>query len=410
MRQRGVYKRGRVWWISYYDASGKRHFERGGRSYQEAAQLREQRIAEVRRGTLALATKRIPTFVEFVETWRREIALGLKPSTRRGYETALKHHLLPRFGSWPINRINRAAARAFIAEKAKEQRWSYSRERPNPDRPTLSRKTIQNLVALLSAILEAAAVDYELLPTNPLRGILRRRNMPTAAFAPREPRVRVLEPEDFHRAVDLLPERPRRMVLTAALAGLRWGEQVGLKVEDVDLRRNRLRITRALYRRVPQTPKTEQSVRDVVMSPLVRQIVQAVPWREGYIFSPDGVTPIGEGSWLRRRWTAAQKAAGSRTPIGWHDLRHQAASFWIALGKSPKWIAQQLGHASAGFTLDRYGHLFESVETVAGEWPEDLMPGLATVTETVTITEGQRGTERVPARPGRGRGGHIGGH
>lgn len=349
-------------------------------AYQEAVQFRERRVLEVRRGTLDVAHRRIPTFGEFVETWRREISIGLKPSTVRGYETALTHHLVPRFGSWPLNRINRAAARSLIAEKAKEQRWSYSRLNPNPNRPTLSRKTVQNMVALLSAILEVAAVDYELLPANPLRGILRRRNMPTAAFAPREPRVRVLEPQDFRRAVELLAERPRNMVIVAALAGLRWGEQVALRVEDVDLKKNRLRITRALYRRIPQTPKTEQSVRDVVMSPLVRQLVQSVPWTEGYIFSKDGIAPIGEGSWLRRTWIAAQRKAGIRTPIGWHDLRHQSVSLWIALGKSPKWIAQQHGHASAGFTLDRYGHLFESVETIAGEWPEDLIWPGGTVT------------------------------
>lgn len=95
--------------------------------------------------------------------------------------------------------ITRAAVKAWIAKKAKEQRHSYSQRKPNPNRPTLSKKSVLNMVALLAAILETATVDYELLSANPLRGILRRRNF--ADFRPQERRVRILEPEDFRRAV-----------------------------------------------------------------------------------------------------------------------------------------------------------------------------------------------------------------
>lgn len=163
------------------------------------------------------------------------------------------------------------------------------------------------------------------------------------------------------------------MVLVAALAGLRWGEQVALRKEDVDFPRNKLRITRSLYKRIPQTPKTEQSVRDIDMSPTVRRILHGVPWNEGLIFSSDGKTPIGDRSWLKRQWRKAQLGAGARQPIRWHDLRHQYVSLLIAAGKSPKCIAEQAGHASAGFTLDRYGHLFSTIAPAPVEWPEDLL-------------------------------------
>ncbi len=299
--------------------------------------------------------------------------IGLKPSTRRGYETALHHHLLPHFGDWPLPAINRAAVKAFIATKAQQLRASYSRRNPNPNRPTLSQKTILNLVALLSAILEAAAADYELLPTNPLRGILRRKHFPTDALRPRDRRVHVLEPEAFKDAVTQLRPPALQLVLVATLAGLRWGEEVALRIEDIDFRRNALRVTRALYKRVPQTPKTAQSVRDVDMSPTVRRILQALPRQEGLVFSPDGRTPIGDGSWLKRQWRQAQLRAGIRQPIRWHDLRHEFVSLLIAAGKSPKYIAEQAGHASAGFTLDRYGHLFNTVTPTPVEWPEDLL-------------------------------------
>ncbi len=110
------------------------------------------------------------------------------------------------------------------------------------------------------------------------------------------------------------------------------------------------------------------------MSPIVRRILRAVPWQEGYVFSPDrGETPIGDGSWLKRQWRKAQVRANIRRPIRWHDLRHQFVSLLIAAAKDVKYIAQQAGHASAGFTLDRYGHLFETITPTHAEWPDDLL-------------------------------------
>jgi hypothetical protein len=51
----------------------------------------------------------------------------------------------------------------------------------------------------------------------------------------------------------------------------------------------------------------------------------------------------------------------------------QYVSLLIAAGRSAKYIAEQAGHSSAGFTLDTYGHLFESVKPMPVEWPEDLL-------------------------------------
>lgn len=371
----GVYLRGKVWWISYYDTFGRRHREPASSSHKQAVRARATRLADIEAGRFGLRRgRKAPTLAEFVEnSWRREVAIALKPSTLRAYETALRHHLLPHFGDWPLPAIRRSAVKAFIAKKAQQQRVSYSKRNPNPNRPTLSQKTILNMVAVLSAVLESATVDYELLATNPLRGILRRKNFPTDALRPRDKRAQVLEPESFRQVVAELDPPALQMVLVAALAGLRWGEQVALRREDIDFSRNKLRITRSFYKRVPQTPKTEQSICDIDMSPAVRRILQAVPWGEGLVFSPDGKKPIGDGSWLKRQWHKAQVRAGVRQPIRWHDLRHQYVSLLITAGKLPKYIAEQAGHASAGFTLDRYGHLFETVSPSPVEWSEDLL-------------------------------------
>ena len=312
------------------------------------------------------------------DIWRPEVELGLKPTTRRAYDMLLREHLLPAFGDWPIGVITRPDVKAFIARKARQQRHSYAKDprRVNPHRATLAPKTLRNMVGLLASILEVATIDYDLLSANPLRGILsrRRRFFPSDALRPRQKRPRIFEPDEFKCAAGHLPPKVAHMVLTAALAGLRWAELVALRIEDdIDFRRNKIHVTRQLYKRVPQTPKTERSERDVDMSPIVRQIMKSAPWSEGFVFSPDGRQAIGEGSWIKRQWRKAQVTAKVRHPIRWYDLRHQYVSLLIAAGKSTKYIAEQAGHSSAGFTLDTYGHLFETIKPMPVEWPEDLL-------------------------------------
>jgi integrase len=315
------------------------------------------------------------TLGEFVSThWWSEVAIAFKPSTLRVYNVLLEYHLLPAFGDYPLPAITRAVVKRFIAEKAHQRCHSRSRRNPNPNRPNLTPKSIKNVVALLGSLLEVAAVDYNLLDHNPLRGILRRTQFPTEANRLRGPRMRVLEPEDFRRAVGHLRPLAKEMVVVAALTGLRWGELIGLRMEeDVDFRRNKLHITRAFYRRVPQTPKTPQSIRSVEMCPTVRQLLQGRKVRQGLVFSADGMRPMGAGNWVKQQWRDAQLRAGVRSPITWHDLRHQFVSLLIAAGKHPKYIAVQAGHSSAGFTLDRYGSLFETLPVTPVEWWDDLL-------------------------------------
>ena len=63
------------------------------------------------------------------------------------------------------------------------------------------------------------------------------------------------------------------------------------------------------------------------------------------------------------------------------------------IGKSPKYIADQAGHASAGFTLDRYGHLFETITPTPVEWPEDLLwPNGCHAIVTLLAGDSRRGT------------------
>jgi integrase len=211
---------------------------------------------------------------------------------------------------------------------------------------------------------------------------------------------RVLEPEQFRDAVGRLPIKVGRMAIVAALAGgLRWGELIALRTEDIDYKRNVIHVTRQLQERKARVPKSRAGSREIDMTPFVRKVLQATD-HEGLIFSPDGTQPLNAGRWVKRQWKKAQVAAGIARPIRWHDLRHECASLLIAAGKDPLYIAKQMGHADPGFTLRQYGHLFETTKRTPVEWIDDLVwpTGCATSVTWTAATTRQNVGEQASAR------------
>ena len=75
---------------------------------------------------------------------------------------------------------------------------------------------------------------------------------------------------------------------------------------------------------------------------------------------------------MKRAWQRTIKATGVRR-IRPYDLRHTFASLLITAGRNPLYIARQMGHYSAGFTLDTYGHLMEALSRYQAEWIDELV-------------------------------------
>ncbi len=79
-----------------------------------------------------------------------------------------------------------------------------------------------------------------------------------------------------------------------------------------------------------------------------------------WLFGSTTGTALSEGNWKRMvQWPAAKRAIG-RPTLRVHDLRHTAASIWLAEGADVKVVQRILGHMSATMTLDLYGHLIDA--------------------------------------------------
>jgi len=233
----------------------------------------------------------------------------------------------------------------------------------------LATKTVNNILALFKQMLKCA-VDWGYLTAVPLAGVkkLRRPRRDLPLWSPAEIRKFLLE----------APEGWRTVWLVGIFAGLRPGEIQAMSWESQnwpDFAANKIHVTCAFEAesKVLGPTKTDRSVRLVDMVPGVRQALLVLPSRTaGRLVFPGADGGMFSRSNMKRAWRRTLKKTGVRR-IRPYDLRHTFASLLITAGKNPLYIARQMGHYSAGFTLDTYGHLMEALPKRQVEWIDELV-------------------------------------
>lgn len=178
-------------------------------------------------------------------------------------------------------------------------------------------------------------------------------------------RDRIASPEEAESLISAL----RALWAVAFYSGLRRGELMALRWEDVDFNAGLLRVERAWdpHARSFVAPKSKAGTRRVPIPSVLRSYLLEHRLRGGraggLVFGETGKFPFDYWRALKsaeRAW----KAAGLE-PIGLHQGRHTFASLMIAAGVNAKTLATFMGHASVTTTLDRYGHLMPGSEEEA---------------------------------------------
>jgi|GEM_PF-364656 len=356
---RRVGKKGVRFAIRYYGPDGRQRWETIGPNRKEAELVLAQRLVEVRSGKFPILRRRQRlTFAVFAEEWRVKHLPLVRASAADRYRSTLKYQLMPAFGDRLLSGITETVVQAWIADVVRAGHYAP--------------KSVNGAIALLKQLL-AAAVRWGYLPSNPIAGVRKlkipRRNLP------------LWTPAELRKFLLAAPEAWRPVWIVAVFCGLRPGElqpmrwQGGKDCNWPDFTANKLHVTCA-YEAKTKTlgaPKTDQSVRDVDMPPTVRAVLEAVPTRAagGLVFPrPDG--RMFSRSAMDDAWQGTLKAAGARR-IRPYDLRHTFASLLIAAGKNALYIARQMGHHSAGFTFDTYGHLMDSIPRRQVEWIDEIV-------------------------------------
>ena len=316
----------------------------------EARAWRAETQTGVRRGTL-----RAPAHTTVAEA-AEELVAGMKsgrirtrsgdlykPSAIRSYAAALRDHVVPRIGRTRLGDVQHRDVQRIADDLLAEGR--------DPS-------TIRNALMPLRVIFRRAVEDGD-VAVNPCMHL----RLP----AVRGRRERIASPREAEQLLAALPARDRPVWATALYAGLRRGELMALRWDDVDLANGVIRVKHSYDEkaRLQIEPKSRAGRRTITIVGALRDILvehKANQARaDALVFSGDA--PF-QPSNLWRRAQSAWKRAGVE-PIGLHEARHTFASILIAAGVNAKAITTYMGHASIQTTYDLYGKLMPGSEAEA---------------------------------------------
>lgn len=270
----------------------------------------------------------------------REIELGEGSGktalTRNVYGHQLDGYILPRWGSERIGDI-----RAFRIEA-----WLKTLDKSDATRAK---------VKAVFGVLYQHAMRYGWANRNPIREVRQ--------SAKRQHEPDVLTADEVTALLAALPAYARTTAVVAAVTGLRRGELVGLKWEDIDFENGKIHIRRSLVDNVEGEPKTEASKRPIPLEPALAYALQQ--WQKqtnfakpsDWVFASPfnvGRFPYYPGTVLQKVIRPAALGAGIQKRIGWHTFRRTTATWLMANGETVKTAQELMRHATPTMTLGTY--------------------------------------------------------
>jgi len=317
-----------------------------------------------------LKTHRPLTVAAFAEEWLRIKTPTLKPTSLAYYNYLLDRHILPTFGTCQLTALT----------TLKVDLWTSELINAGVS-PTTVRQARDQLKRMYTA-----ALKYKYVSENPVADSHR----PGRADTKRE----VLTPEESRRFL----RRARHHYLyalfyLAMVTGMRRGELLGLRWQDVDEAKLEVRIRQTVVdaggRALMQsTAKSDRSRREIPISPTCLRVLQRhremqrlekQAFRERYrdqdlVFSGiKGQTLAFTVLSREFKQLINSVVVEEEKPVRFHDLRHTYASLSIRKGVKPSVLSRRLGHATVAFTMDTYAHLFEDMTREAALSADELL-------------------------------------
>ncbi len=346
---------------------GKRRRDRKylyGTKRREVAEKLTAALREHQQG-MPVATER-QSVAQYMTRWLADVAKpSVRPSTYTSYASYVRLHIVPALGHHQLTKLAPQHVQAFLNEKLAAG---------------LSPRTVQYLRAILRRAIGQA-----------LKWGLVARNVAALVDPPRSrrPGVRPLSPEQARAFLEAVKgDRLEALYSVAVALGLRQGEALGLRWEDLDLAAGTLRVRHSMQR-VDGTltfvdPKTERSRRTIVLpvsivaalkAHKVRQLEQRLlagaRWQDwGLVFPSTIGTPLDGSNVTHRLRKHLERAGLPRQRF--HDLRHCCASLLLAQHVPPRIVMEILGHSQIALTMDTYSHVMPTMQREAA----DLMDGI----------------------------------
>jgi integrase len=310
----------------------------------------------------------ISTVGEFVEAFIENKRDGLKLSTYQQYKDFVRLYIQPRLGECRFKDLTPERIQAFYNElRARE----------------IGKRTIQITHTVLRSALDQAVIQG-LIHHNPAdktqRPKLKRREMDYWD-----------ESQVSQFLASIRGKRNEHLYALTIAAGLRLGEVTALKWGDIDWTpgQESIKIQRAIVWKtgggfLMDAPKTTYGLRSIeIGADMVRRLRQQLElvealraaagekWQENSLVFPSRVGTPQTRALIDKEFARYNESAGL-PDIRYHDLRHTFVALMLNLGVDIYKISRMLGHATAGFTLTRYGHLIPDRERRAAAYMDTI--------------------------------------
>jgi integrase len=333
-----------------------------GRTRNEVvAKLRKQR-SQLDSG-LPMPDDRVNT-ADYLRSWANDVLPGtVKDSTVYGYKSVLERNVIPYVGHVKLSKLapthvhrmmRKLEEKGLAAQTRRTARMVLRRALGHAERWGL---VARNVAALVDCPRGSDPKLDDALSMDEVRALLE---------AARGHRLEAL--------VDL-----------AVMVGLRRGELLGLRWDDLDLDAGTVSV-RATLKRLPgiglllDRPKTDRACRTVALPDfcvktlhehrrrqLEERLAAGSRWQDsGHVFTTPFGGPIDPDNLVKRQYHEITKAAGLGR-LRFHALRHSAATLMLAHGVPLEIISRTFGHAGYAITADVYAHVGSQVQRQAAQ-------------------------------------------
>ena len=335
------------------------------------------------------------TFQNLYEIYMEDMAARLKQSTLLTKKAVLQTHILPFFGSKPINEIKASDVRRWQAKLMSS---------PN----NYSQTYLKKINTELNSIINYAKRFYD-LNTNPCG------KAGTIGKAKAE-EMDYWTYDEYIAFREGVKDKPLSYICIEVLywTGMREGELLALSPADIDLDNKTISINRT-YQRIEgkdvfTSPKTRKSKRKIPIPDFLCQELSDYIQSRYMLDADERLFPVTK-SYLSHEMIRGCKNTGVKK-IRIHDIRHSHASLLINQGCDALMLADRLGHEKVSTTLNTYSHLFphkqqelvhslESLQATDSPTPEPPSdnPLLEAAGITCEVSQTQSNDSDVTIRP-----------
>lgn len=335
-----------------------------GKTRKEVADKLKDALYEQQQGTMVMSSTQ--TVAQFLTDWLENVhRRRLRPRTFERYSEVINLHIIPTLGRYQLQKLTAQHVQKFYTQKENEG---------------LASTTIHDYHSVLHNALNMA-VKWGLIAKNVCDNATppRKEHFDIQPFTEEQAQV-------FLTAI--AGHKWEALFVLALATGMRRGELIGLKWQDINFKAATLQVVRVLTRvptKMPQRehvyieaePKTEKSRRSVQLAPFVLEALKEhhvhqreiklkadADWRDhDYVFCTLHGTHLNPNH-IVDEFKKLLKRAGLPN-IRFHDLRHSAASLLLSLGIHPKVVQELLGHTQISITMDVYSHLLPGMQKEA---------------------------------------------